>query len=207
MNDPAMSSTGEVPSEVVAEPVRALPSDVSVQPISTRRRLWIWGLLVLALVGSVSILYLSRQRSLRDMRWLIGEAAARHGLERELVEAVVHAESSGNARAVSRAQAYGLMQLRVPTASDMAGRPVTQDELFDPRTNLDLGCRYLKTLLRMYHGDERMALMAYNAGMGNLDAWRLEAGSGDPALILESYAFRQTRAYVRKVLATRDDSR
>ena len=166
--------------------------------ITLKRRLFIWGGACLALLGSLLILFLGWKQSSADLRQLIEAAAARNGLNADLVDGVVYAESRGNAKAVSRAQAYGLMQLRVPTASEMAGRDVTVDELFDPHFNLELGCRYLKKMLDLHDGNVVLALMAYNAGPGNVSRWM--ARNPDPMVILKAYAFDETRGYVRKVL-------
>jgi soluble lytic murein transglycosylase-like protein len=170
-------------------------------PVTRRRRLFVWGGLLLALAGSAGILVVLRGRQAAAQRHLIRQVALEEGVDPLLAEAVVEAESGGNPWAVSRARAYGLMQLRLPTAAEVAGRPVTAEELFDPRLNVELGCRYLRRLLDRYRGDERLALMAYNAGMGNLDRWRRKDPSTDR--ILEGLAFPETRAYVRKVLALR----
>lgn len=167
------------------------------------RRLFIWGGLAFSLLGSIAIVLLAHKRAVEELRPLIVVAAVRHRLDPDLVAAVVEAESSGNPTAASRAQAYGLMQVRVPTARDMAGRDVTVEELFDPLVNLDLGCRYLRRMLDRYGGDIRLALMAYNAGPGKVDAWL--ATEPDPALVLRNVAYGETRAYVLKVLdLTRD---
>jgi soluble lytic murein transglycosylase-like protein len=166
-------------------------------PVSARRRAFVWSGLAFSLLGSIAILLLARRREAEELRPLIVGAALRHGLDPDLVTAVVEAESSGNTRAVSRAQAYGLMQVRIPTARDMAGRDVRVEELFDPVVNLDLGCRYLRRMLDRY-GDLRLALMAYNAGPGKVDAWR--AQEPDPAKVLYRVAFGETRAYVLRIL-------
>ena len=188
--------------EVFVQPAPEAPSPgvVAARPASPRRLL-VWGGLAFALCGSVVVLLLSRQRAFGQLRNVIHQTADGHGLDPYLVEAVVLAESGGNPRAVSRAQAYGLMQLRIPTASQMAGRPVTAEDLFDPGLNLDLGCLYLRRMLNMFGGDERLALMAYNAGPGNVLRWMER--SRDPEKIMAQHAFPETRAYVRKVLATR----
>jgi soluble lytic murein transglycosylase len=159
---------------------------------------FVWGGLVFSLLGSVAIVVLAHKRAVEELKPLIVVAAVRHGLDPDLVAAIVEAESSGNPAAASRAQAYGLMQVRVPTARDMAGRDVTVEELFDPILNLDLGCRYLRRMLDRYGGDVRLALMAYNAGPGKVDQWL--AVEPDPARALRNVAYGETRAYVLKVL-------
>ena len=172
---------------------------MGTRELTPRRRLLVWIGLLFALGGSAAIVAVQHERDTTSLRQLVYSVARRHGIDPVLVEAVVRVESSGNPRAASHKQAYGLMQLLVPTASEMAERPVTVDELFVPTFNLELGCRFLRSLLRRYEGDVRLALMAYNAGMGNVDRWRrLEP---DPRRILKEHAFRQTRAYVAKVLA------
>ncbi len=188
------------PTPDAAEQIRLL-TDMEPQEIRDVRgkRLITYGALVLLLLLSLVLLAQSRTRLSEDLRTLVREAADRHGLDVRLVEAVVRAESRGVSDAVSHAEAYGLMQLQVPTASELAGRAVTVQELFDPRLNLDLGCTYLHRLLGRYRGDVKLALMAYNAGPGNVGKWRRK--SEDPDEILEKHAFAETRGYVAKVLA------
>jgi len=193
MGEALSESTATASAAHATRPVRA----------SGRRRLVLWGGLLAALFGSLGILLIARHQTLTDTRRIVHATALRHDLEPALVEAVVRAESSGNPRAVSRAQAYGLMQLKVSTAGDMAGRPVSIDELFNPRINVELGCRYLKYLAARYRGDVKLTLMAYNAGLGNVDRWRNAVGSDDADRILAEHAFGQTRAYVAKVLSYR----
>jgi soluble lytic murein transglycosylase-like protein len=167
-------------------------------PLPRGRRLLVWGGLLFSLLGSITILLLAHERAVEEMMPIITATALRHRLDPDLVAAIVEAESSGNPAAVSRAQAYGLMQVRVPTARDMAGRDVTVEELFDPAFNLDVGCRYLRRMLDRYRGDLRLALMAYNAGPGKVDQWL--AQEPDPARAFRNVAYGETRAYVRKVL-------
>jgi len=177
----------------------ALPPAPPLLPAQPRsRRLLIWGGLLFSLLGSIAILVIAHQRAMEEVLDEVRRAAARHNLDADLVAAVVEAESGGNPTAVSRAHAYGLMQVRIPTARDMAGRDVTIEELFDPAKNLDLGCRYLKRMLGRYKGDVRLALMAYNAGPGKVDQWL--AGEPDPARALRTKAYAETRAYVLKIL-------
>lgn len=161
----------------------------------------VWGGLAFSVAGVGAILWIQRLRAEEDLRAMIRPVARRYGLDPALVEAVVRVESGGRPRAVSAKGACGLMQLRPSTASELAGRPVAADDLFDAALNLDLGCRYLRQLVRRYDGDVRLALMAYNAGMGNVDKW-LQA-EPDPDAALERQAFPVTRAYVRKVEAFR----
>lgn len=173
-------------------------AELQQHPVSRRRRVFVWVAAVLGLLGAIAILAIQRDHANQDLRGLIESAAERHGLDPDLIEAVVYAESKGNPEAVSKAQAYGLMQLQVPTASDMAGRAVSADELLDSALNLDLGCKYLVWLGKRLEGDLRLVLMAYNAGYGNVRKWLKTTSDVDQ--VLEKHAFNETRAYVHKVL-------
>ena len=71
--------------------------------------------------------------------------------------------SSLNPRAVSSANAVGLMQIRQPqTAAHLGAK--SRASLFDPCTNVDLGGRYLRELTDRYKGDMQRALAAYRIG-------------------------------------------
>jgi len=169
---------------------------------SRRRRVFVWTAALFGLVGAVLIVAIQRDRQADDLRVLIRSAASRHRLDPAFVEAVVIAESSGNPTAVSSAGAVGLMQLMIPTATEMAGRPrdepLSRDELFDSELNLDLGCRYLHYLGKLFHGDRKLVLMAYNAGQGRVRKWQRK--TTDPDEMLRRFAPSETRAYVARVL-------
>src|SRR5204863_3320885 len=95
---------------------------------------------------------------------LVSDAAAAERLDPYLVLAVMRQESLFDADAASPAAAYGLMQLILPTATQVAGSPVTRVELTNPPVNIRLGTRYLHHLLDRYDRNVATALAAYNAG-------------------------------------------
>ena len=110
-------------------------------------------------------------------------AGKRHNVDVDLLASVVKAESAGNAHAVSRTGAQGLMQLMPQTAATLGVR-----DSFEPSQNLNGGSAYLDQLLRRYHENLPLALAAYNAGPAAVDRYR-----GIPP-------FRETRLYVAKVI-------
>ena len=96
-----------------------------------------------------------------DLEAYIEQVAARYELDPLLVRAVIEVESAYNPFAVSPKGARGLMQLMPQTARRLGVR-----DSFNPWENVEGGVRYLKYLLEMFHGDQRLALAAYNAGEG-----------------------------------------
>jgi soluble lytic murein transglycosylase-like protein len=89
----------------------------------------------------------------------IRQAAALYQIPEELVRAVIKVESDFDPRAVSPANARGLMQLIPETADRML---VT--DVFDPRQNIFGGVRYLRVLANLFNGDIELTLAGYNAG-------------------------------------------
>lgn len=115
---------------------------------------------------------------------IIDEAATKHGLDPDLIHAVIQTESEFNPLAVSPVGAQGLMQLMPEVQAELG---VTDP--FDPRENIMAGSEYLKRLLARHNGDIALTLASYNAGPGNVSKFK-----GVPP-------FKETRAYVKKIKA------
>ena len=134
----------------------------------------------------------------------IRAAAARNGVDAELVMALIRQESSFHPRARSRANARGLMQLITPTARQMArqaGKRYRTQYLYDPAYNLDLGSRYLRYLVDRFDGQIERVLAAYNSGQHRVDAWLGREEYREPAEFVASIPFSETRSYVRIVMS------
>jgi len=99
-----------------------------------------------------------------ELDTVIDKAAATYGVDKDLIRSVIRAESNFDANATSPKGAMGLMQLMPATARELG-----VSNAYDPEQNVMAGARYLKSLLDRYHGDVRLALAAYNWGMGNLE--------------------------------------
>lgn len=115
---------------------------------------------------------------------IILEAANLHDVDLTMIKAIIMAESGFNIKSRSKHGAGGLMQLMPRTAKALGVK-----DIFDPHENIHAGVRYYKILLDRFNGDEKLALAAYNAGTRNVRKYK-----GIPP-------FRETRRYVKKVLA------
>ncbi|MGB6194455.1 MAG: lytic transglycosylase domain-containing protein [Terracidiphilus sp.] len=118
-----------------------------------------------------------------DVRQIARAAGRAHNLDVDLLASVIKAESGGNAHAVSRVGARGLMQLMPSTANTLG---VTDS--FEPNENVRGGSAYLDALLTRYHENLAVALAAYNAGPAAVDRYH-----GIPP-------YRETQVYVARVI-------
>ncbi|MFZ4479850.1 MAG: transglycosylase SLT domain-containing protein [Rhodoferax sp.] len=124
----------------------------------------------------------------------LAAASTLHGVDYELLKAVVVTESAFDAKAVSNKGAVGLMQIMPATARRYGvhpekGSPVAS-KLTDPEINIQTGTRYLADLLRLFGGQTELAVAAYNAGEGAV----MRAGNRIPD-------YKETQLYVVKVMS------
>jgi len=141
---------------------------------------------------------------------IIRQQAADKGLDPALVAGVIYAESRFRDQ-TSHAGARGLMQITPDTADYIAeksgGTRFVQGDLATPQINISYGSWYLRYLLDRYDENVVLALCAYNGGEGNVDRWLREGHISETAFTLDRVPFPETREYVKKVLAAREDYR
>ena len=128
---------------------------------------------------------------------IVARWAERSGLDPFLVLAVMREESRFDPKAVSLAGAVGLLQVLPATARTLA-KGIDVQQLQDPEVNVRLGVRYLAAQLRAFK-DPVLALCAYNAGPAAARRFARARGA-DPDEFIEGIPYRETRAYVRRVL-------
>lgn len=116
--------------------------------------------------------------------------AARYGVSKDLIAAIIEAESRYNPRAISPRGAQGLMQLMPETAAILR-----VSDPFDPRENIDGGVRHLLSLMDRFDNNLPLALAAYNAGEKAV----IRHGGIPP--------YRETRQYVRRIMRQLDRDR
>jgi transglycosylase-like protein with SLT domain len=114
----------------------------------------------------------------------------KYGVDWRLITAIMAAESSFDPCAISPKGAVGLMQI----SPELAGEyQVHGKDMFDPAKNVRTAILHVKRLSKIYNGDVKLTVAAYNAGEGNVARY-----GGIPP-------FKETQDYVKRVLAYRSD--
>ncbi len=134
--------------------------------------------------------------------------ATSHGLDPYLVAGLIRQESEFDPAALSRANAYGLTQVRPGTGRQYARqaglRRFSVQSLWQPAVNLKIGTLYLRSLLDQHGGRLEETLAAYNAGPARAAEWLAWGHYREPAEFVESIPFTETRDYVQAVLRNAD---
>jgi hypothetical protein len=122
--------------------------------------------------------YSTRYQIPADLTGAIYDIALTEGIDPELGFRLVKIESEFRPSAKSHRAAIGYTQVQLPTARFFQ-EGITEEQLYDRDTNLRIGFRFLKSLLKQYKYDYHLALLAYNRGPGRVDS--ILADGGDPA--------------------------
>lgn len=129
--------------------------------------------------------------------------AEEYNIDKYLVYAIIKAESNFDEEAKSTSNAVGLMQIMESTAFETANKidlDVSEEDLFNPELNIKIGLKYFTSLLEKYNNNYNLAIIAYNAGIGNVDKWIKEGTIKEDASDIENVPFKETNNYVRKIL-------
>ncbi len=125
-----------------------------------------------------------------------------------LVAALIRQESEFNVAVISRANAYGLMQLLPATGKDLAHRSGIRafhaSQLLTSDRNIQLGTQYVRSLLNSFGGQEEYVLASYNAGPSRAKLWQTWGPFREQAEFVETVPFHETRGYVQVVLRNAD---
>lgn len=134
---------------------------------------------------------------------IINEKAKKYDLEPSFICAIIRTESRFNKNAISKKGARGLMQIMQPTAEWAFHEIGIENETFlnisDENINIEVGCWYIKKLINQYNGDKELALIAYNAGSGNLSKWLNDLDYSKDGEKIHYIPYKETRAYIKKV--------
>ncbi len=129
-----------------------------------------------------------------------------------LVFGVIKTESSFDPNAVSPAGAIGLMQLMPDTftwlqnyrTDFLPDKILDSSELYKPEVNVEYGTYLLRYLLDRYDGDRSLAIIAYNAGYGNVDNWLADGTITKGSVTSATIPFTETANYLDRVTTAAD---
>lgn len=129
--------------------------------------------------------------------------AADKSVDADLVYSIMREESGYRPKVVSPVGARGLLQIMRETGAQLAGRTgrtaFDPDDLFDPRTNIELGSFYLYELSQLFPTKLSASIASYNAGPHVVADWVDENTRPDDEWV-ESIPYAQTRSYVKRVM-------
>ena len=140
----------------------------------------------------------------RAFEGIVVKACSQASLPTPLAWAIMREESSFVADVKSHANAFGLMQLIVPTAKWVAsgtGLPSDETSLKRPEVSVELGTRLLSKL-RATHGHPALAIGAYNGGGGAVERWVTARTTDELDLFVELVPYDETRNYIKRVLSS-----
>lgn len=129
-----------------------------------------------------------------DLAGAIYDIAMAEGIEPDLGFRLVKLESDFNERATSPVGAIGLTQV-MPNTARYFVKGATRETLYDRDTNLRVGFRYLRALIREYKGDLKIALLVYNRGPVAVEAaldMGLDPANGYDRIVMKGYHGRGT---------------
>ena len=136
----------------------------------------------------------TRYRISADLAASIYDIALAEGIEPELGFRLVRVESEFKERATSPVGAVGLTQVMPATAKYFV-KNATREVLYDRDTNLRVGFRYLRTLIREYKGNVKIALLVYNRGpqaVETLQQLGVDPSNGYDRVVTKGYSGRGT---------------
>jgi soluble lytic murein transglycosylase-like protein len=116
-----------------------------------------------------ALIYAHRYRITAELAARIMDTAVSEGLDPALGFRLVRVESVFKQSARGSQGALGLTQLMPATARAIDRSVRTEAQILDPTTNLRLGFRYLRSMIKRYDGNVRLGLLAYNRGQGSVD--------------------------------------
>lgn len=135
----------------------------------------------------------------------ISASALRNEIEPAWVFALIRQESAFISDALSSSGALGLMQLMPKTARQVGRklkiRRLRSTDILDVKTNIRLGTNYLSGRYKYFDQHKVLATAAYNAGPHRVKQWLPDEGSIPADVWIDSIPFKETRNYVKNILA------
>lgn len=133
----------------------------------------------------------------------VNKYADEFGLDPWLVLSVIRVESKFDEQARSNKDARGLMQITPQTGEWAADKLNLENfdaqKLYDPETNIRIGCWYLDNLRTEFDNELELVVAAYNGGSGNVTKWLKDSNYSDDGKSLKKIPFEETKNYVERV--------
>ncbi|HNU09458.1 MAG TPA: lytic transglycosylase domain-containing protein, partial [Pyrinomonadaceae bacterium] len=130
--------------------------------------------------------------------------ASQRRLDPYQVAGFIRQETIFDPRARSSANAYGLMQLLLPTARTVARKynpavgTLSAEMLYQPTLNIELGTAYIRDQFDKF-GQVEFVAVAYNAGPGRVPQWR-NSLPAEMDEFVEAIPFKETKGYVQGII-------
>ena len=175
-----------------------------------KRRLRKFCLKILMIIAF--IFFLTQGLTKQEFKWFyktdyseyVEKYSELYDVDENLIFAIIKNESNFDKDAISKVGAKGLMQIMDSTAEDVAEElKLEKYDLLMPEDNIQIGVKYFSYLKDKY-GDIPLALAAYNAGFGTVDAWISKGILSQNGNDYENIPYKETNLYVRKILRDYD---
>lgn len=161
-------------------------------------------LLIIVFAGLYFFVYYMTNDNHIEYMDYISKYSQEYDLDERLVTSIIKTESDFRADVKSGVGATGLMQLMPDTAkwvADRLGEEYSADMTLDPETNIRYGTYYFRYLINYYQSVD-YAILAYNAGFGNVDKWINEGILKGNSSDYDNIPFNETKNYIKKVKNT-----
>lgn len=137
---------------------------------------------------------------------IVEQACSLYNVDPNLIYSIIKQESNFNPRAVSNSGAKGLMQIMDKTADEVVKNIKSIDNnnynIFDPTTNIYIGTKYFAYLTNYFEGNYYIAIVAYNAGLGNVEKWLEKPYNkySNYLDLIEEIEYNETETYLLNIL-------
>lgn len=174
---------------------------MKLKHVKTIRRIFIFVALLLIIAGvlndSIKIVYPLKYSE------YVYKYAKLNDLDPLLVFSIIKAESRFDKNATSQKNAKGLMQITDNTgkwaAQKLGMKNFTVQKLYEPETNIMIGCWYFGKLIKDFDNDIELAILAYNGGSGNVNRWIKDGKIKKTDSGVDTVPFKETENYVKSV--------
>jgi len=138
-----------------------------------------------------------------DYSEYVEKYAEEYDIDEMLIYSIIKTESNFQSNVKSQSGAIGLMQIMertaIETAKELGHDDITEEKLYQPELNIQIGVKYFAKLLKLYDNNINLSIIAYNAGIGNVDKWRNEGIIKKDGSDIENVPFKETQNYARKI--------